>query len=267
MLLVLLLISCGQQTSKKIQHTEENKHSEKDEYLEENVEEVKDSTLFSIGYDDDGAKLHSLEAIPIMEEEYLACDTSYQKLLKKKIKENKQQFYLNINNAEIAFQKDTMEIHNGGESWYEYIGYYSDLNMYAIFDVSVSGDLNTFSDFMLIDPETGYKYVLLPLGDAFGEPPLLSPDNNYFLDYFLDYYSGNNVSTIRIFKISDKKTPSSYITRYAEQSDFPFFIENLIWKSDSEIFIKAYKNVSDDNGSHKEYEYYKILLEGKNKNK
>ena len=61
--------------------------------------------------------------------------------------------------------------------------------------------------------------------------------------------------SVRIFEINDKEVPASYIIRYAEESKFPFFIKNIIWKSDSEIFIKAYSNEDE-----KEYEYYKILL-------
>jgi len=105
---------------------------------------------------------------------------------------------------------------------------------------------------MLIDQERGNEYLLLALGDAFGSAPLLSPNNDYLLDYS---NSGDGGGSVRIFKINDKEVPASYIIRYAEESKFPFFIKNIIWKSDSEIFIKAYSNEDE-----KEYEYYKILL-------
>lgn len=105
---------------------------------------------------------------------------------------------------------------------------------------------------MLIDQERGNEYLLLALGDAFGSAPLLSPNNDYLLDY---YNSGDGGGSVRIFEINDKEVPASYIIRYAEESKFPFFVKNIIWKSDSEIFIKAYSNEDE-----KEYEYYKILL-------
>ena len=69
----------------------------------------------------------------------------------------------------------------------------------------------------------------------------------------LDVYKRQG--SVRIFEINDKEVSASYIIRYAEESKFPFFIKNIIWKSDSEIFIKAYSNEDE-----KEYEYYKILL-------
>lgn len=209
--------------------------------------------FFTIGHTDDGAELHDLKALPITEEQYLSCDINGQKLLKKQIKEDEKSYCLNINNVEVELRKDTVKgYYRGGESWWEYVGYYPDLDMYAFLSCYVSGDLITFSDCMLIDQERGNEYLLLALGDAFGSAPLLSPNNDYLLDYS---NSGDGGGSVRIFKINDKEVPASYIIRYAEESKFPFFIKNIIWKSDSEIFIKAYSNEDE-----KEYEYYKILL-------
>jgi hypothetical protein len=35
----------------------------------------------------------------------------------------------------------------------------------------------------------------------------------------------------------------------------------MVWKSDSVILIKAYKEKSGDDNVYKKYEYYKILLD------
>ncbi|MFQ9503959.1 MAG: hypothetical protein ACLR1G_08420 [Alistipes indistinctus] len=65
-------------------------------------------------------------------------------MLKKQIKEDEKSYCLNINNVEVEFRKDTVKgYYRGGESWWEYVGYYPDLDMYAFLSCYVSGDLIT----------------------------------------------------------------------------------------------------------------------------
>lgn len=75
----------------------------------------------------------------------------------------------------------------------------------------------------------------MALGDAFVSAPLLSPNNDYLLDY---YNSGDGGGSVRIFEINDKEVSASYIIRYAEESKFPFFIKNIIWKPIRKFLLK-----------------------------
>jgi hypothetical protein len=204
---------------------------------------VEGAPVFTVGYADDNAKLHQLKMVSITEQEYLTCSTAYNKLRRGDIKETKDQFFLDVNGKELTFQKEgNMEVREVGELWYEYHGYYPDLRLHAILAISVSDELITFADFILLDPETGGQYILLPRGDYFEPLPLLSPNNQYFLDYSNSYQSGY----IRLFKINSKENPATYIVRYADSDDgYPFFIESMVWKTDSVIFLKAYKDMAD----------------------
>jgi len=228
--------------------------------ISQETQEVIDSTLFTIGYADDGAILHSYRITEITEEEFLKHDTAYTKLIKEEIRQTDSLFFLTIEGKDIPFKKETnfdYGINRAGESWYEYVGYFPDLGMYGILDVSVSQDLHGFSDFLFIDKNSRYKYRLLPMGDGFEDAPLLSPLNKYMVYFYNDVFSTNDVSYLRILKINDRNIPTIYMVRHSEIDNLDFFIESLNWVTDNILIAKVFKEEVENII----YEYRKIIIE------
>ena len=90
------------------------------------------------------------------------------------------------------------------------------------------------------------------LGDAFRG--VLRYFRRTMIIWFDYSNSGDGVAQSVYLKINDKGSSGLIYHSVRGRIEISIFIKNIIWKSDSEIFIKAYSNEDE-----KEYEYYKIL--------
>ena len=238
----ILLFSCSKISKQEKTSTKE--HNESTSKILINVEKLeKESVGFQNKYD----SLPKLEINQIDENKYLTLNSDKNAMTKLSIKEDKKYYYLGIDNETFQFRKEEQSNKQSrdGQFWYDYIGFYPSINMYAFSSNSVSESLG-FSDFELINKKNGKIYQIVSPGDDRIENPILSVHNNYLAYYHNNVYE--NGCFVGILTIDTKGNFKEY---RSFQSD-NFKINEIKWNNENSILLK----ISSDND--KTFDYYKI---------
>lgn len=202
----------------------------------------------TIGFSDKYDVLPKLNIQEINEEVFNKLKKTKNTFKHTPLKKNGGNYFLDINNNKTLQLKGEKK---EGETWYNYLGVYPSLDMYAISANSVSEGID-FSDFELINKSNGKIFKIISPGDDKIENPVPSPQINY-LAYFHNQIYDNN-SFLGILKIDSNKNLKEYKSLFLEN----FKIYQIDWSDDHLILIKA----STDEG--KTFKYYKSDILAKN---
>ncbi|MBS7256305.1 hypothetical protein [Flavobacterium branchiicola] len=257
----LLFTSCKEATEKKPSSLKSGLTKSKIG-LENNNEAKpeKDSKIVEIGYYDKLENLPHFKLDSIEETAY--NNITWVKSFKiTKLEERNDFFYIQGVNQKFEFKK--YKDYKGELSWsgYEYFGNCASLSLVALEELSTADHLG-FSEMQLLDTSNDYLYKIISLGDSSVSVPELSPDNRYMVYFQNPEYESKDL-TIVILKVNDKNSPVRFLTEYKScftKSDNS--IEEIKWKSNNVIFIKAYKSIGfDSNGKElRDYFYYKAEI-------
>ena len=236
LLLSISFASCQEKSTKE--------HNESTSKILINVEKLEKE---SVGFQDIYDSLPKLDINQIDENKYFTLNSDKNAMTKLSIKEDKKYYYLEIDNETFQFRKEEQlnRQNRDGQFWYNYIGFYPSINMYAFSSNSVSESLG-FSDFELINKKNGKIYQIVSPGDDRIENPILSVHNNYLAYYHNNVYE--NGCFVRILTIDTKGNFKEY---RSFQSD-NFKINEIKWNNENSILLK----ISSDND--KTFDYYKI---------
>lgn len=146
----------------------------------------------------------------------------------------------------------------GGFSGYEYLGYYSNLKIYALSDNSTSENLG-FGTMVLFDSITAYQYQIISIGDGAVETPIASPNGKYFL-YFYNWVYDPNSCFIGLLKVGDRKHPQKFLREYSSFETKNWAVEKIKWIDDQTFIVKAFK-IDKANGRTKSFHYFKSKIE------
>lgn len=215
-----------------------------------NIDKVKFET---VGFSDKYDLLPKLNFQEIGEKEFNELKNSTNLLTKKSVKENLKNYYLETDNNVLELKKENKRTigNRNGEVWYEYLGFYSSLDMYAFSTNSVSESLG-FSDFELINKSNGKIYKIVSPGDGKIESPVPSSQTKYLAYFYNQVYNDNN-SFLGILKIDSNKNLEEFASFISED----FKIYQITWSKADVILIK----VSSDNG--KNFKYFKSDIPSK----
>ncbi|MGV0964670.1 hypothetical protein [Empedobacter falsenii] len=239
--LILILLLSISFASCQEKSTKENNESTSKILI--NVEKLKKA---SVGFQDKYDSLPKLEINQIGKDKYLTFNRHESVVTKSSIKEDKKYYYLGIDNETFQFRKEEQSNKQSrdGQFWYDYIGFYPSINMYAFSSNSVN-ESSGFSDFELINKKNGKIYQIVSPGDDRIENPILSVHNNYLAYYHNNAYE--NGCFIGILTIDTKGNFKEY---RSFQSD-NFKINEIKWNNENSILLK----ISSDND--KTFDYYK----------
>lgn len=212
-----------------------------------------------VGYYGDYEKLAKFTIIAAKEGDFSALDSvkSFEMVYWTKGGE-----HFSINTAKELWRfKDYTETQNNRDfNASEYLGYNSDLKLFAVQNNSVAEGLG-FADMTLIDSLTNFKYKIVSLADWAVSLPKSSVHNK-FLVYFQNPEYESKTLSIAVLKVGDRSKPAEYLTAYSSCFvDNGLSIEDIRWKTDDTFFIKAYDSELDQNGIEvKTYSYFSAKI-------
>lgn len=262
--IVVLFVSCKETREKNrvslktntIRNTGQNTVAE----TNDESKPEKDSTIIEVGYYENLEKLPHFVLDSIEEAEYntIAKNKSFEIA---KIERHNDFFYIQGAHQKFEFKK--YKDYKGDLSWsgYEYMGSNAVLSLTALCEFSTA-DYMGFSEMRLLDTSNDFQYKLISLGDSSVSVPVLSPDNQFMVYFQNPEYESKDL-TLVILKVNDKKNPAGFLTEYKSCfSKSENSIEEVKWKSNTVIYIKAFNSVGFDQygKEQKEYFYYKAEL-------
>ncbi|WP_264550605.1 hypothetical protein [Flavobacterium sp. N2038] len=262
---LLLFVSCKEATEKKhlslksdtttnagIRTTALETHNE--------ANSEKDSKIVEIGYYEKLQNLPNFRLDSIKETEYNRIPLT-ESFKIAKIEEHNDFLYIQGANQKFEFRK--YKDYKGELSWsgYKYFGNCASLDLVALQELSTADHMG-FSEMQLLDLSNNYLFKIISLGDSSVSVPELSPDGKYMVYFQNPEYESKDL-TIVILKVNDKNDPPGFLTEYKScfaKSDNS--IEEIKWKNNTEIYIKASKSIGfDSNGKElKDYFYYKAEI-------
>ena len=249
LILIIVLFSCKDK-DQKITINETSSIAKKDTFFIENNQSVSKNMIDfeksekeSVGFQDKYDSLPKLKISHIFEDKYLTFNGNESLMKKSSIEEDKKYFYLGIGNETFRFKKEEQSNNQNrdGQFWYDYIGFYPSINMYAFSSNSVSESLG-FSDFELINKKNGKIYEIVSPGDDRIENPILS-------DHYMAYYYNNLYENGCFLGVLTIDTKGNFKEYRSFQSD-NFKINEIKWNDENSILLK----ISSDND--KTFEYY-----------
>ena len=211
------------------------------------------SKTVNLGFADKYEKLPKLTVKAITEMEFISVtQKSYIKNLK--VEENKHFFFIQTAHEKHKFIK--YKDYGGSKGWngFQYLGYYPELNMFALAENSTNESLG-FGQFFLLNKLNNYSYNIISFGDGRVELPIPSVNNKYLVYFYNSAYQHKNCD-IGVLKINDSGNPKSYLSEHASYSSSEFAAEDIVWKSDHIFFLKGYQEVYKNEKWVKNYKYY-----------
>ena len=213
--------------------------------------------IIEVGYLDNFEKTPQITIESASEKEFLILKPNVY-LKQTKIEKNSKEFYLQTIKKKHSFRiyKD----YGGEKSWsgYNYNGYYPELQLYAITEITTSENLG-FAQLSLLDSLTDNYYNLISFGDGSVELPIPSLDKQYMVYYYNAAYENKNCD-IGILKISDRKQANNYLREHAFYHSDEFAIEQIKWKTNHCFYIKGYEEVYINDQWEKKFSYYKATF-------
>lgn len=267
--LIVLLTSCNFSNSYKNDADETNENKVDTTKIEANNPENSKSKypVIRIGYYDTYKSLKSFKLDSIEEKDFNKIKST-QTFSENRIQQDSKKFYIQTANQKMSFEKVADSITYAAKlgreelSGHEYLGYNSKLNLYALRDESVTLDLLGFAEMILIDGTTNYQYIIESLGDWSVSLPVAS-ENNKFMVYYQNPEVGSGPLSIAVLKINDKQNPKFFLKEYASCFiENGLSIEEIRWKGDSTLFIKAYRSSLDEDSGYevKTYAYFSAKI-------
>ncbi|GAA5084048.1 hypothetical protein GCM10023210_03410 [Chryseobacterium ginsengisoli] len=211
-----------------------------------NIDKIKQN---SVGFSDKYESLPKLSLEEISIEEFNKLNTTKNPIAKIPINYKADFYHVELDNKIIKLKgkiKKTVTNQNiDGAAWYNFLGFYPTLNMYAFSKNSITENLN-FSEFILINKSNGQISNILSLGDGKIENPVPSSKNQYLAYFYNQVYTDNN-SFLGIVKFDTKNNLKEFKSFISEN----FKIYQIAWAENDILLIKT----SSDNG--KNFKYYK----------
>lgn len=206
-----------------------------------------------IGYVEDYQKLPRINFVKSNVVEYEQCKSLNQFVIPK-IKQSKTNFYLQTNTGQIKFKKTLPD--KKDFNGYEFLGYYPQLNMYAITENIMSDELS-FGSLALIDSITGNSYTIVSIGDGAVETPIISPRGNYLVYYYNWLYDGNSCF-IGLLQMNRNKT--HILEEHQSFENKNFMIEGIRWLDNDTFIVKTFQSKDIDGVHFKKINYYRASL-------
>ncbi|WP_264524472.1 hypothetical protein [Flavobacterium sp. N502536] len=261
---VVLLVSCKEPGKSKSVLLRSNiiKNSQQKKNLDtaEESKAPKYSKIIEVGYYEKLEGLSHLQLDSIEEADYnkIAAKKSFEIT---EIERQNDFFY--IQGAKQKFEFKKYKDYKGELSWsgYEYLGHCAVLNLAALQESSTADYLG-FSEMQLLDTSNDVLFKIISLGDASVSIPELSPDHKFMIYFQNPEYESKNQAIV-ILKVNDKTDPTKFLTEYKScLSESDYTIEEIKWKSNTVIYIKAYQSSGfDSNGKElRAYFYYKAEI-------
>ncbi|MCG9792938.1 hypothetical protein [Flavobacterium algicola] len=207
-----------------------------------------------IGYYDNFEKLPKLSFETVTESEFLSIEPKKYIETTKPV-QNNDFFYIQTALRKHKFKN--YRDYGGEESWsgFKYLGYYSNLKLFAIQENSTSDNLG-FEQLFLLDSVNDYEYHIISFGDGAVKLQIPSINNRYFVYFYNSVYEHKNCD-IGILKINDSSSREKYLSEYASYSSQDFAIDKIAWKTDNIFYVKGYEEVNENGEWLKKYTYYK----------
>ncbi|RQO69506.1 hypothetical protein DBR43_15630 [Pedobacter sp. KBW06] len=179
-------------------------------------------------------------------------------LVKLKLKETKSQFQIRAKGKQYWFKKYDPQASGDGFKGFGFFGYFPKLKMYVLSSNATSEHLG-FSDLILLDSLSNYRYTIVSIGDAAVETPVPSVNSRYLLYFYNEVYNVNNC-TIAILKVNDRKVPSKLLTEYQYFKTDKWSVDQVRWIDDHSFLIKALVSRKENSQRSEHFEYYKAQL-------
>ncbi|MBF4491721.1 hypothetical protein IR010_04145 [Flavobacterium sp. MR2016-29] len=209
----------------------------------------------SIGFSDKYEALPKIDIEEISVSEYKRLNVTKRPIIKIPVNYDANYYNLETNDKIIQLKRGKRVESNGSATnWYDFLGFYPTLNMYAFSRNSVSESLN-FSEFMLLNKSNGEIINIISSGDERIENPIPSSKKQYLAYFDNQVYASNN-SFLGILKFDEKNKLKEYRSLISEN----FNIYQIAWGENDVLLIKT----SSDNG--KKFKYYKSNILSQNTN-
>ncbi|QQT25022.1 hypothetical protein [Sphingobacterium spiritivorum] len=206
----------------------------------------------AVGYADTYDNLPTIKFKKSTKEEYDLCKPAI-KPTSLVLKEEKGNMLLPTKQGIVRLQKYTDRAKEDFKG-YEYSGYFSGLGMYVVNSIHVAEHIG-FSDRILIDSISGYQYAIVSIGDDAVEVPVPSPEENYLL-YYYNYIYENNSCFLGILHVNKTAAPEKLLSEKMSFQTKDWAVEEVRWKDDHTIIVKARVVSKENNADKVTYLYY-----------
>jgi len=179
-------------------------------------------------------------------------------LAKPKLKSSKTHHIITAKTKQFNLKKYKDYGAEEGYNGYEFLGYFTELKMYAITENSTAEHLG-FSTMVLIDSLTACQYAIASIGDAAVELPILSKTGKYLL-YFYNWPYDDNNTFIGVLKINNRKNPQNLLVEKASFNTKDWAVENMKWINDETFLVKAFTVQKHNRQGYRTYQYFKASL-------
>ncbi|MCM0666441.1 hypothetical protein [Flavobacterium tyrosinilyticum] len=209
----------------------------------------------SVGFSDKYEALPKLDIEEISISEYKRLSVTKKSLIQIPLNYDTKYYSVETNDKIVQLRREKKVESNGSAvNWYDFLGFYPTLNMYAFSRNSVSESLD-FSQFMLMNKSNGEILNIISSGDDRIENPIPSSKKQYLAYFDNQVYTANN-SFLGILKFDEKNKLKEYRSLISEN----FNIYQIAWGENDVLLIKT----SSDNG--KNFKYYKSNVLSQNAN-
>lgn len=211
----------------------------------------------SIGYIDSYEKLPKITFRKTTATEYerhMPAET----LVKLKLKETRSHFQIKAKGKPYWLKKYNPEGNGDGFRGFEFFGYFPKLKMYVLTSNATAEHIG-FSDLILIDSLSNYRYAIVSIGDAAVETPVPSANSKYLLYFYNEVYRPNHC-TIAVLKVNDRKVPSKLFKEYQYFETSKWAVDQIRWIDDQSFLVKAVVSKIGNPERSKSFEYYKATL-------
>lgn len=212
----------------------------------------------SIGYIDTYEKLPKITFRKTSAAEYEQYKPA-KALVKLKLKETKSQFQIRAKGKPYWLKKYNPQAGGEGFRGFEFFGYFPKLKMYVLTSNATAEHIG-FSDLILVDSLSNYRYTIVSVGDAAVETPVPSVHSKYLLYFYNEVYNTNNC-TIAILKVNDRKVPSKLLTEYQYFKTDKWAVDQIRWIDDRSFLLKAVVRSVENSQRSEHFEYYKAKLD------
>ncbi|MCA6361994.1 MAG: hypothetical protein IM638_03090 [Bacteroidetes bacterium] len=207
----------------------------------------------TLGYFDRYENLPKLSFQPIKETDFNALSPQHP-VRNYPSKEKDSATYILTKDKNLSLRKYNSDLLNEGENGYKLTGILPSVNLFVLTHYYLNEGF-TFSNLVLLDSLTNYRYILISFGDGGNEIPLASSNNGFVIYYYNSLFEAE--SKIGVLSINDRAKPETFLSEYASGGFSGMRIDTILWESDSAFCVKGYRGEKPAN----KFEYYRCVLE------
>lgn len=211
----------------------------------------------SVGYIETYEKLPKISFEQTTAAEYERYEPG-RTLVKPKLKESRSSFQIITKGKPYWLKKYDPQVSGDGFRGFEFFGYYPKLKMYVLTSNTTAEHMG-FSDLILVDSLSNYRYTIVSIGDAAIETPVPSVNSKYLLYFYNQVYTPNNC-TIAVLKVNDRKVPSKLFKEHQYFETNKWTVDQVRWIDDQSFLVKAVVSTVVNSERSKHFEYYKARL-------